>query len=426
MNISFDIKGLGSPIFHSPLENIRFVENGERVIYDVNYTRVKDSIATGDLITLERAGPRERIFFAPEETVAAIVTCGGLCPGLNNVIHSLVMQLFYQYRVTDIIGIRYGYRGLHVEERLNPIRLTPQFVENIHNFGGSVLGSSRGYSDAAKIVDGLEYYGIRILFAIGGDGTVRGALNIIAEIERRGLNIAVINIPKTIDNDIPFISQSFGFETSFSEAVESIRCAHIEARGTPYGIGIVKLMGRESGFIASQASLAQKDVNYVLVPEIDFELDGPSGLLHSLETRLRKREHALIVVAEGAGQKYFADLPAAYDASGNRKLHDVGMFLKKKIGEYFETIGMKVNVRYIDPSYIIRSVPANPGDAVFCGFLAENAVHAAMAGKTSMIIGKWNSTFVHLPMDIITLGRKKIDPREALWRSVKLSTGQPF
>jgi len=426
MDISFEIKTIGNPIFRSPLENINFVGDDERILYDVNYSRVKESMASEDLVTLERAGPRERIFFAPENTVAAIVTCGGLCPGLNNVIHSLVMQLHHQYRVTDIIGIRYGYRGLHVDEKVNPIRLTPQYVENIHNFGGSVLGTSRGYSDAKMIVDGLEYYGIQILFTIGGDGTVRGALNIIEEIEKRELHIAVLNIPKTIDNDIPFISKSFGFETSFSEAVESIRCAHIEARGTPNGIGIVKLMGRESGFIASQASLAQKDVNYVLVPEIDFEFNGSAGLLKSLEERLRKRDHALIVVAEGAGQKYFADEPAAYDDSGNRKLHDIGMFLKKTIEGHFQSINMKVNVRYIDPSYIIRSVPANPGDAVFCGFLAENAVHAAMAGKTRVIIGKWNSLFVHLPMDIIKLGRKKINPKESLWRSVKLSTGQPF
>ncbi|MBN2466972.1 MAG: ATP-dependent 6-phosphofructokinase [Deltaproteobacteria bacterium] len=424
--LSFAIKSLGRSIYHSPLGDIDFVKDEERVLFDVLWGKIKDQLHSDELITLERAGPRERLYFDSARTVAGIATCGGLSPGLNNVISSLVMQLSHQYKVADIIGIRYGYRGLHIDQKINPLRLTPAVVEDIHNSGGSILGSSRGYSDPVKIVDALQQYGINVFFAIGGDGTVRGAIEVVEEIERRGLDIAVINIPKTIDNDIPFITKTFGFETSFAEAVEAIRCAHVEAKGAPNGIGIVKLMGRESGFIAAQASLAQKDVNYVLVPEIDFDLEGPYGLFQNLEQRLKRRGHALIVVAEGAGQKFFRDEQAIYDASGNKKLCDIGGYLKQKMEEYFESKHIDVSVKYIDPSYIIRSVPANPSDAVYCGFLAENAVHAAMAGKTRLIIGKWNSMFIHLPMDIITVGRKKIDPKDALWRSVKLSTGQPF
>ncbi|MFN3410842.1 MAG: ATP-dependent 6-phosphofructokinase [Exilispira sp.] len=427
-DFDFSIKSLGKPIYFSPINNINFVKDCEKIFYNIDYEQVKQAIKNNDeksLIILEKAGPRENIFFDPEKTTAGIVTCGGLCPGLNNVIRSLVLQLIYQYGVKKIIGFRYGYRGIDISNKINPVLLDVNEVADIHNLGGSYLGSSRGNVPASKIVDSLLYYGIDILFTIGGDGTIRGAIEIVEEIEKRKLSISVINIPKTIDNDIPFISKSFGFQTAVSAAQEVIRCAHNEAKGAPNGIGIVKLMGRESGFIAAQAALAQKDANFVLVPEIDFDMDGPNGLLAILERRLTKSDHALIVVAEGAGQKFFEEKEAKFDKSGNKILNDIGTYLKNRISEYFHQKSIEVNVKYIDPSYMIRSVTANAEDAVYCGFLAEHAVHAAMSGKTRVIIGKWNDVFIHLPMDIVKFGRKKIDPKSSLWQSVVLSTGQP-
>jgi len=427
-DIDFSIKRLGKAIHLSPIRNINFVDDDRKIIYDVDYRNIvshHQNKSLDKLIALEEAGPRERLYFDPEKVTAGIVTCGGICPGLNNVIRSLFMQLHYQYKVKNIIGFRYGYRGIYRNSSPGPFLLTASDVESIHNRGGSLLGSSRGRSDPVEIVDGLEYYGVNLLFTIGGDGTIKGSIAIEEEIAKRGLEVSIISIPKTIDNDIPFTSKSFGFQTAFSEAVESIRCAHNEARGAPNGIGIVKVMGRESGFIATHATLAQRDVNYLLVPEIDFDLEGPKGLLAELEKRLERAKHALIVIAEGTGQKYFEDEEAEYDPSGNKKLFDTGVFLKSKIKEYFTAINIEVDIKYIDPSYIIRSVPANPEDAVYCGFLAEHAVHAAMSGRTRMIVANWNARFVHLPMDIIQYGRKKIDPKEALWQSVLLSTGQP-
>lgn len=427
-NFDFRIKNLGKPIYFSPIKNINFVTDDEKVFYNIDYNEVKKAILNNNessLIILEKAGPRENIFFDPEKTTAGIVTCGGLCPGLNNVIRSIVLQLLYQYGIKKIIGFRYGYRGIDISNKINPIFLDVNEVADIHNLGGSYLGSSRGNVDSSKLVDSLIYYGIDILFTIGGDGTIRGAIEIAEEIERRNLSISVINIPKTIDNDIPFISKSFGFQTAVSAAQEAIRCAHNEAKGAPNGIGIVKLMGRDSGFIAAQAALAQKDANYVLIPEIDFDIDGPNGLLSELERRLSKTNHALIVVAEGAGQKFFEQKEANFDKSGNKLLEDIGSYLKGRISKYFNEKSIEVNVKYIDPSYMIRSVVANAEDAVYCGFLAEHAVHAAMSGKTKVVIGKWNDTFIHLPMDIVRFGRKKIDPKSSLWQSVLLSTGQP-
>jgi len=427
-SIDFNIKRLGKPIYFSPMKNVNFIDDSEKIFYDVDYSKIKNAVLSNndsDLIVFEKAGPRENIFFDPKKTTAGIVTCGGLCPGLNNVIRSLVLQLIYQYGINKIIGFRYGYRGIDIDNKINPIFLDVSEVADIHNLGGSYLGSSRGATDNKRLVDSLFYYGIDILFTIGGDGTIRGAMAIEEEVSRRNLPISVINIPKTIDNDIPFISKSFGFQTAVAAAQEAIRCAHNEAKGAPNGIGIVKLMGRDSGFIAAQAALAQKDANYVLVPEIDFNLAGHNGLLASLERRLTVADHALIVVAEGSGQKFFDNSQTRYDKSGNKKLEDIGLFLKNKISKHFEEKGIEVNIKYIDPSYMIRSVVANAEDAVYCGFLAEHAVHAAMSGRTRLVIGKWNDTFINLPMDIVSLGRKKIDPKSSLWQSVLLSTGQP-
>ena len=428
LDLDFAIKRMGKGIYLSPIKNINFIDDDEKILYDLNYQRIMEQAQKNrleDLIVLEKAGPRKRIFFDPEKVIAGIVTCGGLCPGLNNVIRQLVMQLSYQYRVNKIIGFRYGFRGIYPESEISPLYLTVKDVEPIHHYGGSVLGTSRGHSDPVKIVDGLEYYGVNMLFTIGGDGTIRGSIAVEEEATKRGLKIAVVNIPKTIDNDIPFISKSFGFQTAVAKAGEFIRCAHNEAKGAPNGVCIVKVMGRESGFIAAQATLAQKDVNYLLVPEMDFDLEGSHGLLVELERRLERSGHAVIVVAEGAGQKFFEDQEEKYDPSGNKILNDIGVYLRERIKSYFSARKKEVNVRYIDPSYSIRSVPANPEDSIYCGFLAEHAVHGAMSGRTRMIVGRWNEEFVYLPMEIIKMGRNKIDLRSPFWQSVLLSTGQP-
>jgi len=267
---------------------------------------------------------------------------------------------------------------------------------------------------------------IRILFVIGGDGTLRGAQAISDEIERRALRISIIGVPKTIDNDINLVSRTFGFETAVSKAVESLRCAHVEAKAAPNGIGIVKLMGRHSGFVTASACLAQPDVNFCLIPEVPFHLEGDQGFLKVLERRVSARGHALIVVAEGAGQELFDQEKLGLDASGNQRLGDIGLLLKERISARFA--GSKwgdVNIKYIDPSYIIRSVPATPNDGIFCVFLGQHAAHAGMAGKTQMLVASWHESFIHLPLSSATASRKKIDPMGILWSSVLESTGQP-
>jgi len=392
---------------------------------DDTYSDERGVQNTEGKISFELAGPRERVFFDPARTTAGIVTCGGLCPGLNDVIRSLVMELSYRYGVTNIYGFRFGYEGLVHRYGQTPMNLKPDSMDVIHAFGGSILGTSRGPQDIGEMVDFLDELDVDILFVVGGDGSLRGANEISLEIRRRGQAKSVIGIPKTIDNDIMYLDKSFGFETAFAEAVKAVTCAHVEALGSRNGIGVVKLMGRDSGFIACFAALAGNVVNFVLIPEVRFEMDGPRGLLEALYYRVAKRKHAVIVVAEGAGQHLMEGTSHTVDASGNRKLGDIGAFLKERIGTFFKERHTECNLKYIDPSYIIRSVPASPQDNVYCSRLAQNAVHAAMAGKTGMLVGRWHGTFVHLPLEVVTKGRCKVDPEGALWHSVLETTGQP-
>jgi 6-phosphofructokinase 1 len=384
------------------------------------------AICDGDnpLPSLELAGPRENIYFDASKLRCALVTCGGLCPGLNDIIRAIVLELYHGYGVRRIYGIRYGLEGFIPQYGHDIIDLTPDSVVTILDTGGSILGSSRGPQDIEAIVDSLERMNIGILFMIGGDGTLVAATRIADAISERQLKISIVGIPKTIDNDIHMVSRSFGFDTAVQVATQAIKGAHNEAEAYPNGIGLIKLMGRHSGFIAATAALAQQDVNFVLIPEIDVDLHGPKGFLTALEDRLDLRGHAVIVVAEGAGQKFFDIDESDTDESGNIRLKDIGVFLKDAIEDHFRSRDIKISVKYIDPSYMIRSLPANANDSVFCGFLGRDAVHAGMAGKTKVLVGHWNNHFVYIPMPLSAGKRKQVNPKGKLWRTVLEATGQ--
>jgi len=431
----FLVKSLGKGNVVSPLKQsqredspvYKFVEDNDRIIYDNSlqyYNKCKTSGETP--VCFEKAGPKETIFFEPAKTKVGIVTCGGICPGLNNVIRGIVNQLHYRYGISRVLGFKYGYEGFISDFNHEVVELTPEMVSDIHIAGGTILGTSRGNQDVGKIVDTMEIMNINVLFCIGGDGTLRGANAIHEEISKRKLKIAIAGIPKTIDNDIDLIQKSFGFETAFSIANDIIRNAHNEASGAYNGIAVVKLMGRDSGFIAASASLATQEVNFVLVPEISFDLYGPRGFLKVLRKRLEVKHHAVVVVAEGAGQELFESGENKKDASGNILHKDIGIFLKEKIKEEFDTKEFPYSIKYIDPSYIIRSAPANPNDSKFCTLLAQNAVHAALAGKTDFVVGYWNNEFTLLPIPMAVANRKKIDVEGELWWNVLEATGQPI
>ncbi|MGO9144984.1 MAG: ATP-dependent 6-phosphofructokinase [Desulfomonilia bacterium] len=427
-HIDTTIQSLGKPTIESPVRGTTiFVEDNERVIIDTSLAFF-NRCSSGDSapMSFELAGPRRKIFFDPSKTKCGIVTCGGLCPGINDVIRSIVLELYHAYSVENIYGITYGLQGFIPKYKHPLVELTPAYVEHIHGMGGTVLGSSRGSEDISEIVDAIERLNMNIVFFIGGDGTLKASSAVAKEALDRGFKCSIITVPKTIDNDIYFVSKTFGFDTAVEEARRVIQSAHVEARGAPNGIGLVKVMGRDSGFIAANAALASRDANFVLVPEEDFDLDGDNGFLVTLEIRLNSRGHAVVVVAEGAGQKFFKDLPEEKDASGNVKKHDIGQYLKEQIERYFRTHDMPMNLKYLEPSYMIRSVVANAADSIFCGFLAQMAVHAGMSGKTDMLIGLWNNVYVHIPNAICMKGRKTIDTNGPLWMSVRESTGQPI
>lgn len=377
-----------------------------------------------ELPALEVAGPREKIYFDPSKLKVGIVTCGGICPGLNNVIRGLVMTLYHGYGVERIFGFRYGYAGLNPEHGHPVMELTPALVRDIHVNGGTVLGTSRGPQDPTVMVDTLERMNIGLIYTIGGDGTFRGALAMHEEIKRRGLKIGVVAVPKTIDNDIPMVDHTFGFETAVGFAAQAIQAAYAESSSVRNGIGLVKLMGRHAGFIAANAALAQSNVNLVLIPEVPFDLEGEKGLFCYLENRFKAHKSTVIVVAEGAGQDLLKPEEGS-DASGNARLGDIGLFLKDKIADRFQN-QYQFSLKYIDPSYIIRSQPACSNDSIFCGYLAQSAVHAGMTGRTGMAVGRSHRKFTHLPLSIIVSQTKRVDPEGGLWLSVLESTGQPF
>ena len=422
IDLNFAISRLGECRITSPISGVPFVNDEEHVLYHTDLKEIKGYLEAGrEPPCLEKAGPREKIYFDPANLKCGIVTCGGLCPGLNDVIRAIVLTLFQQYGVKKVLGFRYGYEGLSSRYGHALLELTPESVSNIHEMGGTILGSSRGNQDIGDMVDTLQNLNIGILFAIGGDGTLRGAQAIVREVARRDLKSSVIGIPKTIDNDISFIQHTFGFDTAGSEARRAIYTAHSEAQGARNGIGLVKLMGRDSGFIAAYAVLASSQVNFCLVPEVSFRLEG---LFKALEERLAQQGYAVMVAAEGAGQDLLVQT-VERDASGNIRYGDIGIFLRDRIKAHFSQTGRPVELKYIDPSYTIRSLPANARDSAFCLLLGQNAVHAGMAGKTDMVVGNWNHQGTHVPISLAVSQRKKLDPEGWLWNSVLAITGQP-
>jgi 6-phosphofructokinase 1 len=411
---------LGEPRFASPLG--RAVSDVLRVPEHI----VRDPQSPPDEgLLFEFAGPRPKLFFDPKEVRAGIVTCGGLCPGLNDVIRSLFLELKFAYGAKEVLGFRGGYQGLDPAVGPQPLVLTHEAVDGIHREGGTILGTSRGPVDVGRAVDNLIRLGVNMLFTIGGDGTQRGANALYQEAKKRRHALAVVGIPKTVDNDVAFVTRSFGYLTAVQEAATVLHRAHTEARSVANGIALVKLMGRHAGFIAAGATVASQDVNFTLVPEVPFALDGEGGFLNALRKRILARGHALIVVAEGAGQDILAAGPEERDASGNVKLKDIGPFLRERIEAHFKAEKVPVVMRYFDPSYIVRSSPANSEDSILCDLFARNAVHAAMAGRTGLVIGYLHDTFIHVPIEILTGRKKSMDPDGFAWNAVLAATGQP-
>ncbi len=431
---SLDAPSLGDRTIHSPLDkhmsdadpDHAFYSDDSRVVVAHMLPEVLDVIERKvEFPCFEVAGPRRKIFFEPSKTNCAIVTCGGLCPGLNDVIRSLVHHAHYRYGVRRVYGIRYGFEGLIPEYGHKPLILTPDLIGNIQRFGGTWLGTSRGAQDVKHCVDWLQDMGIDVLFVIGGDGSQRGAGEIDAEARERGMKLSVVGIPKTIDNDMIYMDKSFGYETACAAAVEIVHSAHTEAVSSRNGVGLVKVMGRHSGFIACAAAIASGEVNCVLVPEVPFALEGDHGFYEFIRQRVNARGHAVIIVAEGAGQEHLGNREVKVDASGNERLGDIGVFLREGITTHFRKCGTDLTLKYIDPSYIIRSVPASTQDKIYCQRLAQAAVHAAMAGKTGIVVARWHSVYVHVPIPIVTSSRRTVDARKDIWFSVLESTRQP-
>ena len=419
----FQVNHLGERKFASPLKNATFTPDDAKILYDRDFSVMKERyLKSNKVYAMEKAGPREKIFHDPAWCKAAILTAGGLCPGLNDVIKSITLTLKQQYNVPVVYGIRYGYAGLNPACGHEPIILDKATVDDIHEQGGTILASSRGAQDTEVMLETLVRMGINLLFCIGGDGTLRAAHDLAVAAEKHSLNISIVGVPKTIDNDISCMDKTFGFETAVYATNPIITVAHNEAKGAYNGVGLIHVMGRDSGFIAAYAAMANTHINFCLIPEEKFNLEeGENAFLPKLFDRLQRRHHAVVIVAEGAGQELIAG-NREKDKSGNVLHQNIGLFLKEKIKEYSKKTGIEAPIKYFDPTYTIRGIPANGTDAVFCMLLGQNAVHAAMAGCTDMVVGHWNESFTHVPIPMAVRERKKIDINGSLWCALRMIT----
>ena len=420
-----EIKTLISPCYGDPLN--RDVMSGG-FIQKEHFTKLGRVVTADDGAKYIKAGPRYHVALDNEKVKACIVTCGGLCPGLNVVIRELVMSLRYNYGVQDIFGIKWGYSGFYDDESW--VRLTPDDVKEIHTQGGTVLGTSRGGFDGQRIAAEMLKRGINMGFFIGGAGTHRGIKELTKIFRQKKEKVILVGIPKTIDNDIPIIDRSFGLDSAVTESVHVIRAANVEANCNPNGIGLVKLFGRSSGFVAMYATLAARDVNICLIPEVPFNLYGENGLLDYIFKRLEIKHHVVIVVGEGAGfavKDYDVKISGKTDKSGNPVLPDIGVLLKEEIKKKAKELGIEINLKYIDPTYIVRAGPANSFDCNYCAKLAQNAVHCAFAGYTNFSIGIVNNHTCMIPIDKISQEGvvRKIKTSDSDYLMMLASTGQP-
>ena len=375
-----------------------------------------------------RAGPRDTIYFDPSAITAGIVTVGGLCPGVNHILQALVVALT-AYGVRDIRGIRYGLRGFF-ETDYPPVPLSVESVDQIHLNGGTVLGTSRGGSNVPRIVDAIQLMKLDQVYLVGGNGGNAAADAIHRECKARGYPCAVVGLPKSIDNDILLIDSCFGFSTATNEAQRAIMAASVEARSAHNGIGLVKLMGRSSGFLAAQASVGAGVVDVCLLPEVTFDLQQVLSYVFDV---LKRRGHAVIVVAEGAAQDTMRaelqasglEVPDERDPSGNPLLLDVGKWLRDKLKAAAHERQTQIDLKYLSPAYMIRSVVADSGDAVYCRMLGHSAVHGAMAGFSGITAGVCSKHYVLLPSHEVVRTTRRLDPRGRLYRMMRAALGQP-
>ncbi|ERN19125.1 hypothetical protein AMTRI_Chr10g7890 [Amborella trichopoda] len=420
------LPSFSNPLIHNPLYDLShefFISPHEVVLKKILFDYSGENSA-GDLYTC--AGPRTDICFDPKNVKAAIVTCGGLCPGLNTVIRELVVGLWDLYGVREIFGVMSGYRGFCTCELL---RLNPKTGHDWHKRGGTVLQTSRGGFDLERIVHSIEANGFNQVYIIGGDGTMRGAVKIYNEVCRRKLNISIAGIPKTVDNDVGIIDRSFGFQTAVEIAQQAINAAHVEAESAVNGIGLVKLMGRSTGHIALHATLSSRDVDCCLIPENDFYLEGKGGLFEFLDQRLKDNGHFVLVVAEGAGQNLIPrteEQKEERDESGNPVFLDVGNWLKSELKSWWARDHKGLfTVKYIDPTYMIRAVPANATDNLYCTLLAHSSIHGAMAGFTGFVTGPINGHYAYIPVDEVARAKNLVNTRDHKWAWVRSVTNQP-
>ena len=401
-------------------ESVHYVTETDRVLLDdtLGVAKRRSAGTPAELPAFNPGGPREKLYFEPSTVTAAIVTCGGLCPGLNNVVRALVLQLANAYGVKSILGFRNGYSGL--TDTSAPLALTPELVRDIHNRGGTILGTSRGGQEPAAMVDTLARHRVDMLFVIGGDGSLRGAQKIAAKpppatAARRGGHPEDHRQRHSVDRPELRLPDRVRPRRRVDPRRAHRGRVHRRRRGTGQADGPAQRLHRLLCDTRQPRSRLRPDPRSLL----------PARQLPALPAQARRSAGARSRGRRRGRRAGAVPRSAETDASGNARLGDIGALLRERVTAHFAQHGTPLSLRYVDPGYAIRSVPANAFDAVYCARLAQAAVHAGMAGFTSMVVARWHGRFIHLPIALATATRNQVDPHGDLWMSVLEATGQP-
>jgi 6-phosphofructokinase 1 len=455
------------------------------------------SCAVKGQLTFAEAGPRNMLRFPGHHKKllkVGVLVSGGIAPGINAVISGIVQRhvLYHTPQITDlrvpgktprsytlqVFGFRNGFAGLLAGDDVtvlydsdSPDEKLRAHLRRIANRGGSEIGTSRyddllstadpdkREKDLDQVAENLANRHFDILYVIGGDGSMRAAHATWKRSRDNGKSLSVIGVPKTMDNDILWVWQSFGFLSAVEKAREALQQLHTEATSNPR-LCVVQLFGSDSGFVVSHAALASGVCDAALIPEVPFTM---KKLADYITERLSKRfrpgaggqsPYGMIVMAETAvpqdAEDYLSDPEVDLDENEKAAIQafvSKGCRVHGQTPDELRTGGLKVVSRVLqkriremkvddaywadfrvftnEPRHLLRAIPPSASDVAFGQRLGVLAVDNAMAGYTDFMISQWMTEYVLVPLDLVVLGRKRVPPNGIFWKSVVASTGQP-
>lgn len=346
----------------------------------------------------------------------AVLTGGGDCPGLNAVLRGVV-RAAVQQRGWEVLGIEDGFDGLLDQNKVRPLGLAE--VRGILPRGGTILGTSnRGnpfsypvegengveYRDvSAQVVERLESLGVEGLVVIGGDGSLKIAL----ELMNRG--VRVVGVPKTIDNDLMETDVTFGYNTALETATYALDKLHSTAE-SHHRVMIMEVMGRYAGWIALESGISG-GADVILIPEIPFDMGRVCQAIDN--RRLHGSRFSVVVAAEGA-------FPAGggrvvqQQASGPHSLERLGGIGDHVARELSRCSAMDARVMVL--GHLQRGGSPSSFDRILGSRLGVKAVELVEAGRFGEMAALRGGIIDSVPMEQAVRALKLVDPAGELVR----------